>query len=307
MLANFFNKTKPATIILIVVVLFIFYVSAIALFDFTAFSVLFFIEKISIFIGFIIYLLLFNFVVKKNKLTLDNSFALLIIVLLMGSFYETLLNETVILTNFFLILGFRRVYSLGLATNIQKKLFDAGLWIGLAALIYTWSILFVILIYAAIFIFQKLSIKNLIIPIVGVVTPILIYFSYLLYFENTNGLISNINFEFSTNFSPYKSNALLSIIVFLTFFLTVSIISVTPKIAVAGKKLKLSWGVLLIHSIIAVAIIALYVEKSGAAFFFILFPAAIIIANFIQKIDSKYFKNAILFMFLLLAVSAYFL
>lgn len=307
MLANFFSKTKPATIILIVAILFVFYVVATALFSFSDFSVLLFIQKMMLFALYAIYLLIVNFIIKKNKLTLDNSFALLLIVFLMGSFYETLLNENILLSNFFLLLGFRRIYSLVSASNTQKKLFDSGFWVGLAALIYSWSILFVVLIYAAIFIFQRLSFKNLIIPIVGLITPILIYFSYLLYFDEVKVLTSNLNFAINTNFSPYKSTALLSLIVFLTVILTISIISVTPKIAVVSKKLKLSWGVLLVHTLLAAAIIVLSFEKNGSEFFFILFPAAIIFTNFIQKIDSRYFKNAILFLFLLLAVSAYFL
>ena len=305
--ANFFSKTKPATIILIVAILFAFYVVAHALFSFSEFSILLFAQKIVLFALYTIYLLAVNFIIKKNKLTLDNSFALLLIVFLMGSFYETLLNKTVLFSNLFLLFGFRKIYSLASVSNTQKKLFDSGFWIGLAALIYTWSILFVVIIYAAVIIFQRLSFKNLIIPIVGVITPILIYYSYLLYFEDVTVLINNINFTISTNFTTYKSTGLLSVILFLATVLIVSVLSVTPKIAVVSKKLKLSWGVLLIHSLIAVVIIAFTFEKNGAEFFFILFPAAVIITNFIQKINSKYLVNSILLLFLILAVGAYFL
>jgi hypothetical protein len=81
----------------------------------------------------------FNFIISKNKLTLDNLYGLLIGVILLGTFYESLFSTNLLLSNIFLLLAFRKIYSLSSNLNTKIKLFDAAFWIGIASLIYFWS------------------------------------------------------------------------------------------------------------------------------------------------------------------------
>jgi len=131
-----------------------------------------------------VFLMIVNFIVKKNKLTKDNLYALLLIVFLLGTYPEAMFSYRIVLTNMVLIFGFRKIYSLRSGLDTKLKLFDACFWIGIATLLYSWSIFYLLLVYVGMIIHQKLTVKNLFIPIVGFMAPILIYFTYCLYFED---------------------------------------------------------------------------------------------------------------------------
>jgi len=150
MIANFFNKTKPAGIILIIGLLFVYYVFATFYLKLSEFSGVFLINRLLLFGLFMLWLLIFNFITSKNRLTLDNSYGLLLGVILLGTFYETLVSTSLLLSNIFLLLAFRKIYSLRSVLSTKIKIFDAGFWIGIATLIYFGSFLFFILIYIVI-------------------------------------------------------------------------------------------------------------------------------------------------------------
>jgi len=96
----------------------------------------------------------------------------------------------------------------------------------------------------------------------------------------------------------------------ITFIVTIllwSVFSVTPKLVLVGNKLKLSWQVIINHLLIALTIIVLSPIKNGSEFYFLLFPLGVIFANFLQISSSKTFKNMVLYLFLLISISVYFL
>ena len=159
MIANFFNKSKPVVLFIIILSLFIYYTVASIIFDFNVFSAFLLLERLGVFCVFVVFILLVNFIIQKNNITQNNSYALLLIVLLLGTFHETMFSNSLLFSNFVLLLAFRKVYSLRSGFNTKQKLFDAGFWVGIASLIYVWSFLFIVLIYLAILIYQKLDIN----------------------------------------------------------------------------------------------------------------------------------------------------
>ena len=99
-------------------------------FSTTEFTLLFIVEKI---VFFIIFTLLFfgvNFIISKNKLTLDNSYALLFYLLVISFFSTYLYDYKVVLEYIIHLLFLRKVYSLQTLNEVFKKLFDAGFWLG---------------------------------------------------------------------------------------------------------------------------------------------------------------------------------
>jgi hypothetical protein len=307
MIANFFNKTKPATIFILAALLFVYYFTATFLLDSSELSFNFLIKRISFFIFIALLLMIVNFIVKKNKLTKDNSYALLLMVFLLGTFPEAMFSYKIVLANIALLLGFRKIYSLRSGVDTKLKLFDACFWIGIAALIYPWSIFYVLLVYLGMIIHQKLTVKNLFIPIVGIVTPVIIYFTHCLYFEDAAFFYNKFNYEINLDFSSYTSLKLLIPVVFLSMALLWSLLKVTPKVVSVRNNFKFSWDVLINHWLISVVIVVLAPTKNGSELFFIIFPSAVIVANLMHLIKSKIFKNAILYSFLLVSVIVFFL
>lgn len=307
MIANFFNKTKPATIFSIAVLLFTYYFTATFLLDNGELTMRFLVGRVGFFIWLVLFLLIVNFIVKKNKLTKGNSFALLIMVFLLGTFPEAMFSHKIVFTNIALALGFRKIYSLRSGVDTKLKLFDACFWIGIATLIYSWSIFYVLLVYLGMIIHQKLTVKNLFIPIVGFLTPMIIYFTYCLYFENAAFFYNKFSYGVNLDFSSYTSLKLLIPVIFLLMVLLWSLLKVTSKVLSVRNNFKFSWDVLINHWLISVVIVVLAPTKNGSELFFIIFPSAVIVANLMHLTKSKIFKNAILYAFLLVSVFVYFL
>jgi hypothetical protein len=307
MIANFFNKTKPATIFILVALLFVYYFTATFLLHSAELSFNFLIKRISFFIFIALLLLIVNFIVKKNKLTKDNSYALLLMVFLLGTFPEAMFSSNIVFANFALMLGFRKIYSLRTGVDTKLKLFDACFWIGVAILFYSWSIFYVLLVYLGMIIHQKLTVKNLFIPIVGFVTPVIIYFTYCLYFKDAAFFYNKFNYEINLDFSSYTSLKLLIPFIFLSITLLWSLLKVTPKVVSVRNNFKFSWDVLINHLLISAVIIVLAPTKNGSELFFLIFPSAVIVANLMHLIKSKILINAVLYGFLLISVAVYFL
>ncbi|GGK39661.1 MULTISPECIES: DUF6427 family protein [Flavobacteriaceae] len=307
MIANFFNKTKPAIIVNLLLLFTIFYVVATFLFRTIDFSKASLGLSLAIFIGFIFMLLLINFILRKNNLTGDNSYALYIIIVVLGSFYEIIFSINLFFSNLLLLFAFRKIYSLKSGFNTKSKLFDAGFWIGISAILYTWSVLFLVLVYISLFIYNKITLKNLAIPIIGFLFPVIVFFTYHFYFDSVELFYSKLVFNYNVDFSNYNQLKYVLPLSLLITILIWSVIFLTPKILQVSTTFKSALQLIIGHFIISVIIIVFSIQRNGSELLFLVFPSGIIIANFLQKTSSNLLKNLVLYLFLIVSVVVYFL
>lgn len=305
MIANFFSKTKPANVFSIGTMLFVYYFTATFLLHSGELSLQFLVKRAGFFIWLVLFLMIVNFIIKKNKLTKDNSYPSLLMVFLLGTFPEAMFSSSIVLANIVLLFGFRKIYSLRSGLDTKLKIFDACFWIGISTLLYSWSIFYVLLVYVSVIIYQKLTVKNLFIPIVGFITPMLIYFTYCLYFESAAFFYGRFNYEINLDFSSYTSLKLLIPLLFLSMVLVWSLFKVTPKVVSIRNNFKFSWDVLINHLLISAVIVLVAPTKNGSELFFFIFPSAVIISNLVQLTKSKIFRNVILYGFLLISIGVY--
>ena len=205
MIANFFNQTKPIDfLVLSLLVLLIFLSSLIQ--GYSGELSLFFFVKYGLFLAAaIMTVFVLNFIIRKNALCEDNSYAILFYILLWGIFPKSLLNGGIFVSNFILLFAFRRLYSLRSPLRTNEKIFDSAFWIGIASIFYLWSFLYLLLVYAAIWLFRRADWKNIWIPIVGYVTPIFLAYTYLLAFDDVERFMGIWNFNFRFDLSTYGS------------------------------------------------------------------------------------------------------
>ena len=307
MIANFFNKTKPVVVVNLIMLFALFYFISTFLFHPRALNLNSVGYVLGVFLSFLFLFLVVNFILRKNNLTEDNSYALLITIILLGGFYETMFNLNLFFSNLALLLAFRKIYSIGTGLNTKNKLFDAGFWIGIATLIYAWSILFLLLIFVGIVVYRKINLKNLAIPFIGFITPILIFFSYNFYFDTVPVFYEKLSLIYSLNFVSYNTLKLLIPISFLLTLLIWCIVALIPKVILISNNFKSLWKILMIHLLISVVIVVSSPAKNGSELFFVILPSSIIIANFLQKTKSSRFKNLILYLLLTISISVYFL
>jgi hypothetical protein len=261
---------------------------------------LFFFVKYGLFLlAAILTVFVLNFIIRKNALCEDNSYALLFYILLWGMFPNSLLNGGVFVSNFILLFAFRRLYSLRSPLRTQEKIFDSAFWIGIASIFYLWSFLFLLLVYAAIWLFRRGDWKNIWIPIVGYVTPVFLAYTYLLAFDDVERFMRIWTFDFQLDVSLYNSFDFLWPIVFTGLLLLFSIYPTTRKSLLAKIDFKSTWQLLIVHLAVSLLVILIAPEKDGSEFSFLFFPLTIVFANFLQILEKYWIKEGIIYLFLL--------
>ena len=307
MIANFFNKTKPINTLFIISLLSFIYIFSIA-FNVNEEVTLYFVAvRLAYFILLLIILFTVNFIVRKNNLAKDNSYPILLFVILIGMFPFSVLNFKILLVNLILLFAYRRIYSLRTKKETQKKLFDSAFWIGIATIIYPWSSITMLLIYLAISIFDKSTLRNVLIPIVGFFTPIVIYASYMFAINDLDIVYENLIFEYSTSFKAFNSIKLLVPLAIICSLSIWSIFPTTYKITTINNEFKNSWNLLVFHFIISIVIMLPWPLKNGAELFFLFFPISVIFTNYLQIIEEKWFKEVFIYTLLAVILLVYFL
>ncbi len=238
-----------------------------------------------------VFILLLSFIAIKNSLTLKNNYEILLFSLFLLLISPTTSNSDIILSNFFVLLGLRRIMSIRSQTSVKKKLFDAAFWISIASLCYFWAILFFPLILVSLVLYTDKKLRNWIIPFVGVVTvfviavgvSVIVYDDFLKVFRT----LPRMSYDFSSyNSAPY----LVAITLLMSFGIWSSIFYLN-NIKKKKRAFRASFKIIIVAALIAFLIVIQAPDKDGSEFLFLFAPLAIIITNYIEIIREHWFKE----------------
>ncbi len=294
MISSIFRKTKPINYIIVLTFLFLLY----GVTHFFFFERSYAPQELLI-QGLILCVLLFsvfavNFIVKKNKITETNAFAILFYVLLITLFNEVLVDNNVILCSFFLLLSHRKLISLKSLKNNKFKIFDATLWITIASLFYDWALLYLILVFIAIYMYEPENFRNWLVPLVAIFTVFVISFSILMlvdkvsFFRNHYVFNNSFNMEYFFSWKQgYRNityiliNIVLCIITFIRF-----------NKSGFGKLITIR--LIITSFVIGLLVTVLKTTESVFPILITFFPATIFITNYIEIINKPKLKEALL-------------
>lgn len=302
MITSIFSKSKPINLIIVsvfIILVFIIY-NVSTLFNLTEDAL----KAVTKVLVIVFSLFLLDFIVAKNNLTKKNGYAIMTFGLLFGMFPSALKYSDLVFANLFTIFALRRLISLQSNLHIKKKLFDAGFWIMLAALFYFWAILFFALVIVALIYHSKNDIKNIITPFVGVATMILLLSTYNVIFNDSYIVSSNFQRFSSVDYTAYNSNAfILKLTVLFSAFswILFYFFRIIPE---KNKKQKPSFFLIAWASIIAVLVAIIAPVKNGSEFVFLFAPFSIIMANYIEVISEKWFKEIFVALLLITPIVA---
>jgi len=302
MISSFFSKSKPIHLVVISSLLFVVFLIAKTYAIKEPFTIALFFKQAGLFGVCLMSLFVLDFFVSKNNLTKKNSYKILLFGLCITVLPEVLLNTKILIANLFVLLALRRIVSLRTQKEIKKKLFDAAFWIGMATLLYFWSALFFILIFAALALYTILDIKNWMIPLVGFLTVLIIATSYMILmnmdFENYwNGLIS-----YSFDFTPLNSKRIIIASTLLFSYGIWASFYFLRNLKNKSKTHRPSAIIVIISSLIALVIIAIAPNKNGSEFLFLFAPLAIIMANYLETIEEKWFREGLIYGLILVPI-----
>ena len=306
MLTNFFSNSKPFHFILISLLLFVgytFYNFQISSFENDFIRLIQLTFKFGLYI---ISMLIFSFIIKKNNLTQINSYALFIFVCLLLLIPNVFQNSKPILSTVFILLALRRILSFNSKKNVQKKILDASLWIGIATLFYFWSILFLLVLYAALIQLASKNFKLFLIPIIGIFVVFIICTIYFLYLDNNMYWYTDHKNFTSFDFSLYK---LLKNFFSLFVILSMIVISLVFKFLNFTKtplRKKSKYWIIIFTLITGIIIVILTGQKNGVELIFTIVPISILFSNFIEALQREWVSEMMLWFILIAPIFSYF-
>ncbi len=300
MIASVFNKSKPINFIAVFLIALLAFVMARVEGNAIApLTPIYLLQQTFIFIGCCVTILMLSFIIYKNKLTKKNNYDILVYSVFFLMFVNTTVNVNILVSNFFVLLGLRRILSLHSQKNIKGKVFDAGLWIALAAIFYFWTLLFFILIPISLFLYHDNNFRHWLIPFIGVAAVFVIAVALSIIFYNDFFEILRLNTQVSFDFSGYKSPSYLVAITVLFSFGIWALFFYIGSIKKKQKKSRTSLKIVTLAACISFFIIIISPLKSGSEFLFVFTPLTIIITNYVESIQEKLFKNLFLWVLVL--------
>ncbi|WP_127136084.1 DUF6427 family protein [Flagellimonas oceanensis] len=304
MISSFFGKTKPINYIVLAIFLFLFYftnlffqlngqkINQVIPLELLLFSVLLF----SVFI--------INQIVRTEKATESNSYTMLFFVLMIVTFSDELVLRYVDFANFFLLLAFWRILSIKSTRNVKHKIFDASLLIAIASLFYDWAIAFMLLVFFVIGVYDRKTLKNWLVPFLGMATIFILSFTVLKLKGTLNFFEDHYQFSLGL-FTTRSFFQVLNIktLIYLILSVMVSMVVFVRLRNVSGGKLLLLRIVFLIFLLGTTLILFTPADASPVLLTF--FPSAVFLTNYFEGIKKRKFQEVMLIGCMVLACTLF--
>ncbi len=303
MISTIFGKTKPINYIILLTFLGIFY-CVVNFYIFKGFSGF---ERLGIHFMTLVILLFsvfaVNFMVKKNKLTETNSFAILTYTILFVIFPEALTDYNSIFCSLFILLALRRLISLRTLNDTKSKIFDATFWILIASFFHNWALLFLLVVVASIYTYELKNIRNWLVPLAAIFTVFILSFCTLSFLDNVNFLKSYFRFEFDYRaFNFFVGGQSVTLILYVVITLILSIFTFL-KLSKTGLGKIISMRLVALSFVIGLILEFLITNSNEHPILLTFFPAAIFFTNYVEAIKRPNLKEAILIALILVPIS----
>lgn len=264
-------------------------------------------KKIAILLLLIASLFITNFVTKRNGLSKDSTFPFLFFFLFLLLFPTILENTTLILSNFFILLALRRLISLQSLVTPKEKIFDASIWIFIAALFHFWSILFIILVFISIILHVSRDYRNWILPYIALFGVAMIFLLAALVFDKglITHLIQNASLDFKFNYFTNKyQNIALSIFAALSvLFLFSQVLSLSSKPLILHS----SYKKIIIWFLIGIVVFVISPNKNNSILVYTFMPMAVMATSYIEGVEIKWIKETTTLLIVVLCFLSFFL
>jgi hypothetical protein len=307
MLTSFFGKSNPINYLIIAVLILVGYFASIFKLEKNGLEWSLWLENIGFAIVSVFLMLLLDFIIRKNNLTKNNTFGILLFSCFLLAFPPIFLSHYVLIASLFLFLALRRILSFRTEKDIEKKILDASIWITFASFFYFWSLLFFLILYFAMVQRRDINYKQLLIPIVGFAVTFILAVCYYLLVSDSVIWLTTWRVETSFDFSSYNQIRILLPITVIIALLVWAGIARFGSLASLQKKDRPNAIVILFSAVVSMVIALASPEKTGAEALFTFGPLVIIITNYIEIKKEFWFKELLLWLVVLLPIIVFIL
>lgn len=287
MISSIFGKTKPINFIILAVFLFFYYwVVQIYLFG-KSFSTDEIVLETGVLFVLLISVFAVDFISQRNKLTEPNSYAILFYVLWFVVFPDTLTDRNAILCSLLLLLATRRLLSIRSLKDVRAKVFDATLWILFSSLFYDWAVVYLLLVFVAVYIYEPKNISNWLMVLSAGFSFFMISYAILLLLGTPNFL--GEHYRFTIDFAaiyPFKwdSSIKFSVYIILNLILAFWAFLALGK---SGTGKVITVRLIALSFVIGLAVNLLVLNESTYAIIITFFPSAIFFCNYVESIKRQ--------------------
>ena len=306
MITSVFKKSTPLNFSLVVfLILFFDFVYQIQDLAWSHSAVLVF-KKIGIGLVILASALITNFISKRNELSKDSAYSVLFFLLFLLFFPSLFDDINLVFANFFILLALRRLISLQSQKASKEKIFDASLWIFVAALFHFWCILYLVLVFISIISHVSGDYRNWLLPFIAFFAIAIIFMVYSLVFNSdaisyiTNGIETNFSIDYFTN--NYQ-NAALSIYATVAIFF---VISMVMTLSSRPMQLHASFKKIIVAFLIGIVIYVISAHKSNDLLVFTIAPLAMMTTSHIEMPQLKLNQELALGVLILCSLFAFF-
>ena len=262
-------------------------------------------------IGILCYLLtmiLLNHLMKKFELTSSNTLTIILFAFLSALFPYSLLDIYMIIANLLLLTAVNFLISMSNNRSIKGKILNASMCVALASLSYSWCIVMMLLVYLAIWYFDRKEYRNWLIPLVGLgaIAILSICFHLIVYNEwrvfSLNVLsysLKNLQFQFSVK----EMFGFGCFILCSLFFIAVYIYKFKKRLT----RLKPIFNVFMWYYVVSFVIILFFSEYKSAGILLAVTPLSVIGTSYLESIQNKLVSEITLWAFLILPFFTFFL
>lgn len=307
MLTSFFNKSKPVNTIVVLVYMTVGFFAVNVFFNKEDLGGVQLAKSIGVWLLYVFTMFILDFISQKNELTRRTSYRILLFASFTLAFPEALKKPEIILSGVFILLALRRVLSLRSGRHMERKLFDAGIWIGLAALTFFWSYLFILVLVGALFYYGKSAWRYWVIPCFAFLAIAILTYCYVLYIGESSSYILEIIEDVSFDFGAYSSLKTLVPIAFVSTLLLWTIWTFLKESAASTMALRPTYILIVVFALTAILITLMAPNKNGAELYFFAIPLAIIATSFFENTAGNWIPEVLLWIIVLLPFAHYFL
>lgn len=237
---------------------------------------------------------LVNFIVKKNGLTKDSSYTVLFFLLFIVLFQTVFSDLSLLFSNFFLLLAIRRLISLQTLKAPKEKIFDASIWIFIAALFHFWCILFILLVYISIVFHASRDYRNWLLPFVAFFTTATVFFFASLLFDKSwiDHILAQTHTNFELNYftNNYQNIALSAYVVIALYFVVSMMLSLSNRPMI----LQASYKKMIFAFFIGVVVFLISPDKNNGMLLFTFMPLSVMCTNNIEYSQNQMYQEIVL-------------
>ena len=244
-------------------------------------------------------LFLVVFIITKNNLTQNNSLAAAYFCLFTVVIPEVISTHEILVSNLFVLMAYRRIFSMRTGLNLKKKYLDATLWLCISALIYPLAILFFAPLFLAIIQFQSDKLKHVLVVIFGIISMALLVFLSHQIFETTLPWDGFSKQSIGFDFTSFKDLFLLTSLGLFAILSAWAIFALFNE-RISKSKFRFTFITLIFMCVIAITVVLISNPKSPTQLLFMLFPLSVLFANISEISQLRWISDIIMIILVLL-------